>query len=256
MRRNDVKTAIINSILILICSSATVFSQPTVETCFKNPITIVLTSPDLKTDPDFEGTLKSISKNLKEGDKLIVYTYSQGSFGTNGLNSMTSAIRAKAKYVFKSREMYEVKEGGYRTEASVDLFKLSSECQKEAARDYEGDPSMTLRAVDFSDAPLGLSVFPTAKEMAGLISKENECGREPYDCRWVFFAVIVGLDGRVLHADPYGPANSANLSVEDDAMKKIHATARQALVNWAFKTPVIDGVPRYIRGGVAVRIPN
>lgn len=252
------KTAIIVSILIVICFSANVFSQPTVEICFKNPVTIVLNSADLKSDPNFEGRLKFISTNLKEGEKLFIYTYSKGRFGTTGLGSITSAIKAKAEYLFKSKDLYEIKEGGYRTEASVDLFVLNSECQIYPSKEYEGESGMSLFQVDFLDAPLGLSVFSTAEEMDGLISKENECGKYRYDCGWVFFAVIVGLDGRVIHADAgvYETPNTTFWSVDDKALEKIYATARQSLVNWAFKTPVIDGVPRYIRGGVAVRVPN
>lgn len=242
MKRASQIIKIAISILFLVCLSTGAYSQATVAECFKKPTTIILNSPDLKSDPDFDERLKKIAKNLKEEKKLYVYTYSKGGFGTSGLNTITGTVRSRAEHIFKSKKVYEIKAGGYRFEASIDLFALNAKCQ-ELAGEYEVEPGMSFFEVDFINAPLGLSVFPSGKEMSDKISKEAIGCTEPFLLNTLIgFNIIVGTDGRVLHAEPF--KGSETIFAQQ---------ARQTLVNWAFNTPVIDDVPRYIRGSVFVR---
>ncbi len=238
-------------IIFLICFSVGVYSQTSVEECFKKPTTITLNSPDLKTDPEFDGQLKKISKNLAEGEKLYIYTYSKGSFGTSGLNTINSTVESRADQIFKPKDRYEIKAGGYRFEASVELFVLNEKCQELANR-YESDPGMSISEVDFSDAPLGLSVFP--KEIRSLIVKEGnlDCDAEdvPDDCwGYVTFYVIVDRDGRVLY--------STLLSVwsqNEREKPKVISRAKNALTNTVFEPYVKDGIARYMRGGYTITV--
>jgi len=148
------------SILFLICLSAGVYSQASGQECDKNPATIILTSPDLRSDPDFDEALRNISKNLEKDEKLFIYAYSKGAFGTSGLNTITGTMKSRAEHILKSEKRYDVQAAGYRFEASADLFVLDSKCG-ELTEEYRRAPGLSFFEVDFADAPLGLSIFPS-----------------------------------------------------------------------------------------------
>lgn len=226
------------------------FAQNTVEKCFSKPSTVFVESQDLNSETKLIKLLKKNAADLAKDEMLYLYVYSQGSWATNGLSSFASAAKVTAKLVLGSEKLFEVENGGYRTEASIDLFVLGKEC-REQAKGYERDPDTTVERVDFSNAPLGESVFPSGKEWPQLIAKSPVGGCDnSYSFYYVTFFIIVGKDGRVLFAVPKAISNYYSEQHKDYA-ERIRE-ARQVLSNWVFNTPVIDGTPRHIRGQVTV----
>lgn len=239
--------------LILATAASHAVAQPTFDACFQKPVTIILDSKDSTTNSELTVFLKTAKKNLAENDKIFLYVYSQGNWGTQGLQSVSESVENFAASLF-SKKQYKIITGGFRNDASIDIFILEPKCRM-AQFEYKGNPEMTISQVDFPDAPLGLSVFPK-QNLEELVSKKTAgvcdsdwCGNSDGPI-YVTFYVIVDRDGRVMSSWPVGKYADP----DEDFSKEVLAIAKQTLANWAFKPFIKDGTPRFVRGYASVLV--
>ncbi|NNE66912.1 MAG: hypothetical protein HKN33_10130, partial [Pyrinomonadaceae bacterium] len=193
--------------IVLTIASAQAVAQSMSAKCPTKPRTIYLDSVDSTTNVELENELKKAKKLLSEGadqkdaTKLRINVYSQPSWGTPGLTTVTRSVRDFAKSYIPEKQLVVVA-GGHRQEASLDLFAISAGCEKKASSTYEPNPDMSLEEVDFPDAPLGLSVFPTKAEMNEIVVKRAP-GTCKFDClEDVSVYLIVDRDVKVMSTWP------------------------------------------------------